>query len=108
MSWSTGRRFSADGQQQQQRSPSSPSVEVSTSLDDDGVIESEDAALQKAANASRGQGRLPGQPDDPVNTLTGRPPPAMTIDTSKTYTATVKTTTGTFVVALDASTRPKQ
>ena len=31
----------------------------------------------------------------------------MTIDTSKTYTATIKTTTGTFVVALDAKTAPK-
>ena len=33
--------------------------------------------------------------------------PPMTIDTSKTYTATVKTTTGTFDVALDAKTAPE-
>ncbi len=31
----------------------------------------------------------------------------MAIDTSKTYTATVKTTTGTFVITLDAKTAPK-
>ena len=31
----------------------------------------------------------------------------MTIDTSKTYTATIKTTTGTFEVALDAKSAPQ-
>ena len=31
----------------------------------------------------------------------------MTLDTSKTYTATVKTTTGTFDIALDAKTAPQ-
>ena len=33
--------------------------------------------------------------------------PAMTIDTTKTYTATVKTTTGTFVITLNAKTAPQ-
>jgi cyclophilin family peptidyl-prolyl cis-trans isomerase len=41
-----------------------------------------------------------------VNTQTYPSAPAMTIDTSKTYTATVKTTTGTFDIALDAKTAP--
>ena len=34
-------------------------------------------------------------------------PPAMTIDTSKTYTATVTTDVGTFTIALDAKTAPE-
>ncbi len=33
--------------------------------------------------------------------------PAMTIDTTSTYTATVKTTTGTFVIALDPKSAPQ-
>ena len=33
--------------------------------------------------------------------------PPMSIDTSKTYTATFKTTTGTFVAALDAKSAPQ-
>ncbi|MGH9054348.1 MAG: peptidylprolyl isomerase [Acidimicrobiales bacterium] len=41
-----------------------------------------------------------------VNTLSWTSPPAMTLDTSKSYSATVKTTTGTFTVALDAKTAP--
>jgi peptidyl-prolyl cis-trans isomerase B (cyclophilin B) len=41
-----------------------------------------------------------------VNTKSWATPPAMTIDASKTYTATVKTTAGSFVIALDASAAP--
>jgi len=41
-----------------------------------------------------------------VNTLSWPSPPAMTIDTSKTYKATVKTTLGTFVITLMAKTAP--
>jgi cyclophilin family peptidyl-prolyl cis-trans isomerase len=47
---------------------------------------------------------------DPSTTLT-KPhwssPPAMSIATTKTYTATVKTDAGSFVITLDASTAPK-
>jgi len=50
-----------------------------------------------------------GCPYDPNATLT-KPhwsgPPPMTIDTAKTYTATVKTDVGPFVIALDAKDSP--
>jgi cyclophilin family peptidyl-prolyl cis-trans isomerase len=41
-----------------------------------------------------------------VNTQKYAAAPPMTIDTSKTYTATVVTTTGTFVITLDPKTAP--
>jgi len=42
---------------------------------------------------------------NPVNQLTT--PPAMTIDLAKAYTATVKTSRGTFTIKLDAKAAPK-
>jgi cyclophilin family peptidyl-prolyl cis-trans isomerase len=42
-----------------------------------------------------------------VNTQKYAAAPAMTIDTSKTYTATVVTTAGTFTIGLDAKTAPE-
>jgi cyclophilin family peptidyl-prolyl cis-trans isomerase len=61
------------------------------------------AAANKAAVAA-------GCPKSPATALT-KPKwssaPAMTINTSKTYTATVKTDVGTFVIALDAKDDPK-
>ena len=41
-----------------------------------------------------------------MNTQKYSAAPAMTIDTSKTYTATVVTTTGTFTITLDAKAAP--
>ncbi len=41
-----------------------------------------------------------------ANTLSWPSPPPMSIDTAKTYTATVQTTAGNFVIALDAKTAP--
>jgi cyclophilin family peptidyl-prolyl cis-trans isomerase len=67
------------------------------------------AAAQRLANTAAVRFGCPAalpDVDTPVNKLTWHHPPAMTIDTSKTYIATFKTTTGTFVVRLDAKGAP--
>jgi cyclophilin family peptidyl-prolyl cis-trans isomerase len=66
-----------------------------------------DAKLQAQANAVAVKAGCPASTKTRVNTQTYPSAPAMTIDTTKTYTATVDTTTGTFDIALDASTAPK-
>jgi cyclophilin family peptidyl-prolyl cis-trans isomerase len=67
---------------------------------------SSDAALQAAANAVAVKAGCPASTKATVNTQKYAAAPAMTIDTSKTYSATVVTTAGTFDVALDASAAP--
>jgi peptidyl-prolyl cis-trans isomerase B (cyclophilin B) len=68
-----------------------------------------DAALQAKANEVAVKAGCPKSPTTPTaaakQTYTAAPP--MTIDTSKTYTATFKTTTGTFEATLDASSAPQ-
>jgi len=66
-----------------------------------------DAKLQAAADAVAIKAGCPASTKTRVNDQTYSSAPAMTIDTSKTYTATVATTAGTFVITLDASTAPK-
>lgn len=61
---------------------------------------------QAAANKLAVAAGCPASPATRVNTDTWSSPPAMTIDASKTYTAAVKTTAGTFDVALDAAAAP--
>jgi len=65
------------------------------------------SAAQQAADQAAVAG---GCKADPSTTLT-KPhwssPPAMSVDASKTYTATVKTDAGSFVITLDASKTPK-
>jgi cyclophilin family peptidyl-prolyl cis-trans isomerase len=67
------------------------------------------AALQTKANDVAVKAGCPASPTTPTaaakQTYTSAPP--LTIDTSKTYTATIKTTTGTFEVALDAKNAPQ-
>jgi cyclophilin family peptidyl-prolyl cis-trans isomerase len=63
------------------------------------------AAQVAADNASAAAG-CPPSPKTPLTKTTYKSPPAMTIDTSKTYTATVKTDVGTFVMTLDPKTAP--
>jgi len=63
-------------------------------------------AEQKAANAVAVAAGCPASTSTRVNTLTWSSPPPMTIDTSKTYKATVKTTVGSFVITLDAKQAP--
>ena len=65
-----------------------------------------DARLQAQANAVAVKAGCPASTKTRVNTQTYPSAPAMAIDTSKTYTATVKTTTGTFDIALDAKSAP--
>ncbi len=62
------------------------------------------AAQQKADEASKAA----GCPSSPTTTLPNQqfPTPPMTIDTSKTYTATITTDLGTIVAKLDAATNP--
>ena len=65
------------------------------------------SAAQAAANATATAAGCPASPSTRANTLTWSSYPPMTIDTSKTYKATVKTTAGTFTITLDAKQAPK-
>jgi cyclophilin family peptidyl-prolyl cis-trans isomerase len=65
------------------------------------------ARLQAQANTVAVQAGCPASPSTRVNNQTYASAPPMTIDTSKTYVATVKTTTGTFAITLDAKTAPQ-
>ncbi len=64
------------------------------------------AKLQAEADTAAVSAGCPASTKTRVNNLSWSSAPAMAIDTSKTYTATVKTTTGTFVITLDAKTAP--
>jgi peptidyl-prolyl cis-trans isomerase B (cyclophilin B) len=67
------------------------------------------AALQAQANQVAVKAGCPASPTTPTagakQKYTSAPP--LTIDTSNDYTATIKTTTGTFEVALDAKSAPQ-
>jgi peptidyl-prolyl cis-trans isomerase B (cyclophilin B) len=67
------------------------------------------AKLQAQANEAAVKAGCPASPTTPTaaasQKYTAAPP--MTIDTSKTYTATFKTTTGTFVASLNTTAAPK-
>lgn len=63
-------------------------------------------AQQQQANQKAEAAGCPKSTKTRVNTLSWSSPPAMSIDTSKTYKATVKTTVGTFVITLMAKTAP--
>jgi cyclophilin family peptidyl-prolyl cis-trans isomerase len=65
------------------------------------------AAAQATANAAAVAAGCPASPSTQVNTLSWPSAPAMTIDTSKNYVATVKTTAGTFTIDLDAAKTPQ-
>jgi cyclophilin family peptidyl-prolyl cis-trans isomerase len=64
------------------------------------------AAAQVAADQTSVAAGCPSSPTTALNKPTYKSAPAMTIDTSKTYTATVKTDVGSFVVTLDAKASP--
>jgi cyclophilin family peptidyl-prolyl cis-trans isomerase len=67
---------------------------------------SANAKAQTAANKVAVAAGCPASPSTRVNTQKYSAAPPMTIDTSKTYTATVVTTAGTFTIGLDATTAP--
>ena len=65
-----------------------------------------DAKLQAQANEVAVKAGCPASTKTTVNTQKYSAAPAMSIDTSKNYTATVVTTTGTFDITLDAKAAP--
>ena len=67
---------------------------------------SKDAIAQRAANKLAVAAGCPAKLSAQVNTKKWRTPPKMTITAAKTYSATVKTTAGTFVISLDAKAAP--
>lgn len=66
-----------------------------------------DKTAQAAANAASVAAGCPKSPATVLKKGTWSSPPATIINTAKTYTATVKTDLGTFVIALDAKAAPK-
>jgi cyclophilin family peptidyl-prolyl cis-trans isomerase len=61
---------------------------------------------QQTANTAAVAAGCPSSPTKALTKPKWSKPPAMTIDTAKTYTATVKTDVGTIVIALDAAQTP--
>ncbi len=61
---------------------------------------------QANANAAAVKAGCPSSPSAALHKPSWSKPPAMTIDTAKTYTATVKTDVGTFVITFDAKQSP--
>ena len=66
-----------------------------------------DAKAQAAANATSVAAGCPKNPATALQKPKWSSAPVKTIDTAKTYTATVKTDVGTFVIALDAKDAPQ-
>ncbi len=64
------------------------------------------ATAQATADRVAAAAGCPSSPTAKLNKPSWKTAPAMTIDTSKTYTATIKTDAGSFVVTLDPSTTP--
>jgi cyclophilin family peptidyl-prolyl cis-trans isomerase len=69
-------------------------------------VSAADAKAQAAANALAVNAGCPASTAARVNTQKYAAAPAMSIDPTKTYTATVATTAGTFTIALDAQAAP--
>jgi cyclophilin family peptidyl-prolyl cis-trans isomerase len=65
------------------------------------------AKAQAAANATSVAAGCPKSPTTALTKTKYSSAPALTINPSKTYTATVKTDVGTFVIALDAKAAPQ-
>jgi cyclophilin family peptidyl-prolyl cis-trans isomerase len=70
-------------------------------------VSAADAKAQAAANAASVAAGCPKSPATALKKSTWSSAPATTIDATKTYTATVKTDLGTFVIALDAKDAPQ-
>ena len=62
---------------------------------------------QEIANDAAVAAGCPSSPSTPLHKPSWKSPPATTIDTAKTYDATVKTDIGTITIALDAAQTPK-
>jgi cyclophilin family peptidyl-prolyl cis-trans isomerase len=64
------------------------------------------ASAQLTADKVAAAAGCPSSPSAKLTKPSWKTAPPMTIDTSKTYTATIKTDVGSFVVTLDATTTP--
>ena len=64
------------------------------------------SSAQATADEASVAGGCPSSTTAPLDKPTYKSAPAMTIDTTKTYTATVKTDAGTFVITLNAKESP--
>ncbi len=67
----------------------------------------QNAQLQKQANEVAVKAGCPASPKTPANHQTYTTAPPMTIDTTKSYSATLVTTAGTFDIALNAKAAPQ-
>jgi cyclophilin family peptidyl-prolyl cis-trans isomerase len=86
-------------------SPKTPAKSSSTTTTVAGT--SKNAKAQAAANTIAVAAGCPASTSARVNTQKYAASPAMTIDTSKTYTATVTTDVGPFTITLDPAQAPK-
>jgi cyclophilin family peptidyl-prolyl cis-trans isomerase/uncharacterized protein (UPF0333 family) len=88
-------------------SSTSTSTTTSAASTSTTTANSADAAAQARANKISVAAGCPASPSTRVNTMSWSSAPAMSIDTSKTYTATVVTDLGPFTITLDPTTAPK-
>ena len=79
----------------------------STSTTAGPVLTPAQEAAQKKANKVSVAAGCPASPTTRVNDLSWTSPPAMTIDKTKTYTATINTDLGPITVKLDAAAAPQ-
>jgi cyclophilin family peptidyl-prolyl cis-trans isomerase len=94
--------FAFSGSNKPNNSASAHSGSTTTSSHTTG----QNAQLQAQANSAATRAGCPASTKTRVNTQQYAAAPAMQIDTTKTYTATVDTTTGNFVITLDPTTTP--
>jgi cyclophilin family peptidyl-prolyl cis-trans isomerase len=87
-------------------SPKKGSATPTTTTSTTKPTNSANAKAQEAANKVAVAAGCPANPATTVNTQKYSSASPMTIDPSKNYTATVKTTAGTFTIALDAKNAP--
>jgi cyclophilin family peptidyl-prolyl cis-trans isomerase len=71
------------------------------------IAQNQVAGTQSAANAGAVAAGCPASTSAPANSLHWSSAPPMTIDASKTYTAVVKTTAGSFTITLDPKSSPQ-
>ena len=74
---------------------------------DDDTVSTTNTTTKAAAGATLPKSDCPPKEGAAERKATFAKPPAMCVDASKSYTATVKTTKGSFTVALDAKKAPK-
>lgn len=86
--------------------PKTVGSQSKTSTTHESAQAKENATLQKQANEVAVKAGCPASPTTPANHQTYTSAPPLTIDTTKSYSATVVTTAGTFDIALNAKAAP--